>query len=174
MTASATSISSPLTGISYAGGESLVSKVWSGISGFVRLDVQDDEVVTPRELSLPDWVFPALAQLIALQRLPKNWDSYDGLPLKPQHSEVALRFLGLVMADGIELPDIVPLADGGVQLEWRPEGVDVDFISDEEVPEPTVYITRGGETEELSETRAVGYFLDGLRELLRGREAAAV
>lgn len=174
MTALASAISIPTRGVSYHGGESLVSRLWSGISGVIKLDVSDEGRVTPeREIVLPAWIIPAFMQLYLLQRLPDDWDSYGGVALQVSHRDAALRFLGLAMADGVPLPDIVPLADGGVQLEWRSAGVEVDYISDNELSEPTVFITRDGEAEEIEETWAVSYRLDELRSMLRAPEAVA-
>lgn len=171
MTSLTPAISNPLQGISYRSGESLVSRVWSSIAGVVKLDVSEDRVVSDRQISLPGWVIPACLHLFVLQKLPDNWDSYGGVALQARHRDAALRFLGLIMSDDIPMPDIVPLADGGVQLEWRQPGVEVDFISDNELPEPTLFITRDSGTEEIDETRAVSYFLDDLRNLLQHREA---
>lgn len=171
MTSLATTVSNPLQSIHYRSGESLVSRVWSSIAGVIKLDVSEDRVVADRQITLPNWIIPACVQLFLLQKLPDNWDSYGGVALQARHRDAALRFLGLVMSDEIPMPDIVPLADGGVQLEWRPPGVEIDFISDDELLEPTVFITRDSTTEEIDETRAVSYFLDDLRSLLRGQEA---
>jgi hypothetical protein len=170
MTSLATTISNPLQGITYRSAESLVSRVWSSIAAVIKLDVSEDRVVSDRQISLPGWVIPACVQLLVLQRLPDNWDSYGGVALQARHRDAALRFLGLVMSDEISMPDIVPLADGGVQLEWRPPGIEIDFISDNELPEPTLFITRNSETEEMDETRAVSYFLDDLRSLLQNQD----
>jgi len=172
MTSLATAISNPLQGISYRSGESLVSRVWSSIAGVVKLDVTEDRrVVADRQISLPDWVIPACVELFFLQKLPDNWDSYGGVALQARHRDAALRFLGLVMSDDISMPDIVPLADGGVQLEWRPPGAEIDFISDNELSEPTLFVARNSEVEEMYESRAVSYFLGELRSLLRNQEA---
>jgi hypothetical protein len=171
MTPLATGISNPLQGISYRSGESLVSRVWSSIAGVIKLDVSEDRVIADRQISLPSWVLPACVRLFFLQKLPDNWDSYGGVAVQARHRDAALRFLGLVMSDDISMPDIVPLADGGVQLEWRPPGVEIDFISDNELPEPTLFIARNSEIAEMDETQAVSYFLDDLRSLLRNQEA---
>jgi hypothetical protein len=171
VTSLATAISNPLQGISYHSGESLVSRVWSSIAGVIKLDVSEDRVVADRQISLPAWVIPACVQLFVLQKLPENWDSYGGVALQARHRDAALRFLGLVMSDDIPMPDIVPLADGGVQLEWRQPGAEIDFISDDEVTEPTLFIARNSEIQQLHETRAVSYFLDELRSVLRTQEA---
>lgn len=174
MTALASAISIPMRGVSYHGGESLVSRLWSGVSGVIKLDVSDEGRVSPEhQIVLPAWIIPACMQLYLLQGLPNDWDSYGGVGLQVRHRDAALNFLGLVMADGVPLPDIVPLADGGVQLEWRSDGVEVDYISDNELSEPTVFITRGGKTEELEETRTLSYRLDELRRMLRAPETVA-
>lgn len=158
--------------IPYATGESLVSRVWSTVKGFVELQVTEDRVVADEEACIPRWVVPVFLRMRELESLPANWDSYGGIPVQRRHRDAALRFLGLVLTDEIARPDIVPLADGGLQLEWRHEGMDVDFISDDEVMLPTLMVTRGDESLELTGVAAVHYFLEAVQPTLRDTETA--
>ncbi len=162
MTAFASTISHPIHPVRYHGGESLVSRAWSSIARMVKLS--GDQVIVEDGFKLPDWVIPTILRLYELQQLPDNWDSYGGVPLQERHRDAVLRFLGLVMSDDIVMPDIVPLADGGVQIEWRRGDVEVDFISDDELSEPTLLVTRGDHAEEIEGSRAASYFLSELRD----------
>ena len=63
--------------------------------------------------------------------------------VRPRHANRASQFLGLVIGLGdVPLPDIIPLADGGVQLEWHTsDGRRIDFVSDEDAG-PVVLLGR--------------------------------
>lgn len=159
--------------VSYVTGDSLVSRVWSTVMRCIQLELTEDRVVAGDDVILPGWVIPIVRRVRLLESLPSNWDSYGGVPLQRRHRDAALRFLGLVMTDDIEHPDIVPLADGGIQLEWRRDGVDVDFISDDEVEVPTLYVTSETGSHELQGVAAADYFLQQIYPTLRGAEIAA-
>jgi hypothetical protein len=69
---------------------------------------------------------PTLERLAGFAALGRNWDSYGGLPSAPRAISTATELL-VLLAD--HLPEleptrivpyaVVPVADGGVQLEWR-------------------------------------------------------
>jgi hypothetical protein len=73
---------------------------------------------------------PSLQRLDALSRLERDWDSYGGLPL----TETALSRADAVMRKAVKLfgealgdraapYTVMPIADGGVSIEWRgPQG----------------------------------------------------
>ena len=58
------------------------------------------------------------AELDELTELPQGWDGYNGLPVRPQVAEHARRFMETIGECTQLVPDIVPLSDGGLQLEW--------------------------------------------------------
>jgi hypothetical protein len=96
---------------------------------------------SPAALDRVAWGDAVTARLAELERLPPNWDSDGALPVARRHANRALALLSRLVVLGFPpIPDIVPLADGGVQLEWRLEnGLRVDFVSDED-SEPVVLI----------------------------------
>lgn len=53
-----------------------------------------------------------------LTNLETGWDGYDGIPVLPQVAEHALALLGAIGAHTQIVPDVVPLSNGGLQLEW--------------------------------------------------------
>jgi hypothetical protein len=105
---------------------------------------------TPRSLpgleqvAVPTWVQPVLDRLSELAALPQDWDSYGALPVARQSVEMALSALSAIMSEGAELPWIVPLPSGGLQLEWHRADSDIEIaldpvdavicIDDEEIP----------------------------------------
>jgi hypothetical protein len=94
---------------------------------------------------MPQWEEFASARLAQLERLSPNWDAYGAYPVSRTHSTRAARFLRLVMSDNSPLPDVVPLSDGGVQLEWYLPWGRLDFVSDTETDRPVLLTQRSGE-----------------------------
>jgi len=76
---------------------------------------------------------PALDQSVrriqALARLQENWDSYGALRIHASAVEGTLRLVAIADSYGLPPPHIVPVADGGLQLEW----VDDDRSAEVEV-----------------------------------------
>jgi len=67
----------------------------------------------------------ALRKLDELKNLPEDWDSYDADPISPIAiakaksiiTSVMIAFGGII-GNVVQLTDVIPIADGGVQLEW--------------------------------------------------------
>ena len=53
-----------------------------------------------------------------LTRLDPGWDGYRGIAVLPEVAEHALRLLEAIGAHTQIVPDVVPLSNGGLQLEW--------------------------------------------------------
>ncbi len=113
-----------------------------------------------------EWRLKVTARLAELERLAPGWDSDGGLPVRRRHANLASQFLGRLMGLGVvPVPDIVPLADGGVQLEWHTaQGRRIDFVSDEEAG-PLVLLQEG---DRLTETPVRSVDFAVLRALLEG------
>jgi hypothetical protein len=122
---------------------------------------------------IPDWVGTVAQRLAQLEQLRPGWDSYGGRPLNRRHSVQALNFLGQVMADGTSIPDVVPLADGGVQLEWRRPGLEVDFVSDDESEKPLLLVSENQQTTEYTSPQAINIFRNDLRTLLAAEDSVS-
>lgn len=93
---------------------------------------------------------PSLAErargtLNKLMALKEGWDGYDGLPTLARVAEHTRMFLEEVEAYTSSAPDLVPLPNGGVQLEW--------YIGEVEIE---VEIEPDGTTTILFECRADG------------------
>lgn len=58
------------------------------------------------------------AAIDELTKLDPGWDGYDGDPVLPQVAGHALRLLEALGAYTQIVPDVVPLSNGGLQLEW--------------------------------------------------------
>ena len=67
----------------------------------------------------------ALRKLDELRNLPEDWDSYGADPISPNAIAKAKSILtsvmiafGGIIGNVVQLTDVIPIADGGVQLEW--------------------------------------------------------
>lgn len=70
---------------------------------------------TERFFRLPDEIEVEIAKLATL---PRGWDGYNGFPVRSSVAERARRLLKAIMGYTSIIPAIVPLSDGGLQLEW--------------------------------------------------------
>jgi hypothetical protein len=86
------------------------------------------------EYSLQGWEPDALLAIANLQTLPDGWDSYDGVAVEPLHAQAAWTFLAEAMRLGVQLPEFIPLGDGGVQLEWSVGDRQLTYTSSNEGP----------------------------------------
>ena len=58
------------------------------------------------------------AAIDELTKLDPGWDGYDGSPVLPRVARHALRLMEAIGAHTQIVPDVVPLSNGGLQLEW--------------------------------------------------------
>jgi hypothetical protein len=87
--------------------------------------------MSPRS-KIPDWL-PAVAdRLVTISALPDDWDRYGGRATDPRHFGTVLRILARVMDESSELPWIVPLPSGGLQLEWDGPRGHLQFVIDDD------------------------------------------
>ena len=75
----------------------------------------------------PPWLFPFLAALHRAAQLESNWDSYGAIPVRARTVIGSVSVMDRIMQDDSPEPSVVPLADGGVQLEWHRGGVDLEI-----------------------------------------------
>jgi hypothetical protein len=74
-----------------------------------------------------DWRFSAEHRLVALSRLKKGWDGHSASPVNRDALEFAAQVIAAFMQPRVPAPAIVPLADGGVQIEWHRRGWDLEI-----------------------------------------------
>jgi len=87
--------------------------------------------------ALMELLQPALQRLEALERLTVDWDSYGGDPPSRTALLTACMFLesvgrqlGPFFAEGARPYAVAPVADGGVQLEWRGPSGEIEIEVD--------------------------------------------
>src|SRR2546428_9350746 len=72
------------------------------------------------------WLPSFQSQLGAMFSLLPGWDTYNGKPITAESAEAAVGFMTRFLEPKTTAPWIVPLADGGLQLEWHENGVDLE------------------------------------------------
>ncbi len=85
------------------------------------------------ETPFPAWLKPTIQAFIDLLQLPQNWDGYGAVQVREQLAQQALMVLVEVMENDAPSPSVVPLSDGGVQIEWHRRGlnIEIEFPADE-------------------------------------------
>lgn len=94
------------------------------------------------------WLRDAVARVSHLTALRPNWDSYGARPIDATSATRVVGFLLDHAYGGLSAPSVVPMTDGGVQIEWHRQGIDLEIsFSDSE---PGVYLEdlRSGEVRE--------------------------
>lgn len=76
------------------------------------------------DLDLLNTIAKSINELLLLE---PDWDSYGGLPTSEVAARKAIRIVSGIVAQSARLPAIVPVNDGGIQLEWHNNGWDVEI-----------------------------------------------
>lgn len=113
--------------------------------------------------ALPEWVEQTAAACARVLEFEDGWDSYGGRKIRLQVVAHALTTLGRVMPAGLPAPAVVPLGDGGIQLEWHRRQQDLEIVFP--ASEAAEYLYSHRATEEEREGPVT--HLDELAELLR-------
>ena len=86
----------------------------------------------------------ASATIDELTGLAPGWDGYDAIPVLPRVARHAHRFLEAISEHTRTIPDVVPLSNGGVQLEWFAGTCEVEVTIEPDCA-THVFIERRGE-----------------------------
>lgn len=97
---------------------------------------------------LPNWVRPTALAFNEIGTLTDNWDTYDGKAISSDLMKQSFSFLQAIMQPNSPVPSVVPLGDGGIQLEWHRnrQDLEVTFAADEAAR--FFYIDRASGTEQ--------------------------
>lgn len=93
-------------------------------------------VVTMRVGFAAPWFSNAIGRLEDLASLAPGWDSYGAKSVAADMAMAAVRFLAdvAVASPGVHEPSIVPLSDGGIQVEWHRCGIDLEVAFSDDEP----------------------------------------
>jgi hypothetical protein len=97
---------------------------------------------------MPDWLTSTNKSLLAIVALNNNWDSYGANRISPKVAEATHDLLWNVMQKTTPAPQVVPSANGSIQLEWHLKRIDLEievksfskfrvFFEDAQNEEPT-------------------------------------
>lgn len=75
----------------------------------------------------PKWLLAAVQRSGALLVLPYDWDRQGAPPVEATAIQSALDALCLLMEQDSSLPAWTPTRDGGVQLDWHENGIDLEI-----------------------------------------------
>lgn len=105
--------------------ETLLSDPQNPVVGIAAWGFQFD---VPSECIHAKWFSPALERLSALSRLPRNWDSYGASPIDPRCLVETIVFLCRHISVNTTPPQIVPVGNGSIQIEWHRNGIDFEAL----------------------------------------------
>jgi len=97
------------------------------------------------------WQAGALAKLIALSNMRENWDGYGAQQLRRDTAFFALDVLHGVMSPRTPIPQIVPSASGGVQLEWHTRDIDLEITISKPLECDFWFLDHRGESDHLDD-----------------------
>jgi hypothetical protein len=104
--------------------ESLGAISTQGLVSIRRPHIPSPESSEPVEEQ--SWAMPVIRRCLELLALPADWDHHGAAPISPDALSPVLHFLRRVMRPQTSAPSLVPLSDGGIQIEWHQAGVDVE------------------------------------------------
>ncbi len=106
-------------------------------------------------------------QLNSLLRLRPGWDGYRARPLTMEATKTAVDILFAIVDDLSLPPQIFPLRDGGIQLEWHSGDEDIEIEVDAAGRAHVLATDAKGEIV-LNEELDRGRVLDLIKEAVRG------
>lgn len=92
-----------------------------------KLTLRSGEIRVETGKPEPEWLYPVLDKLQQLSKLGDNWDSYHAQPVSDSAIFAALVVMAHVLKDGSTAPTIVPISEGGVQMEWYGNGEELEI-----------------------------------------------
>jgi hypothetical protein len=100
-------------------------------SAFVTMGSRPTARVTLRKPSIPAAAYATIRRILAVHAEPVFGRAQS---LDPKHALDAIRFVLRFIRDDLSAPSVVPLDDGGVQLEWHRNDIDLEvtFTSEDD------------------------------------------
>ncbi|WP_420413278.1 hypothetical protein [Roseibium sp.] len=84
---------------------------------------------TPVRIQNPNslWIQGLEDRFNELTSLPLGWDGYNGQPVTFNCAQFAANLIERLCIDSVPAPQLVPGADGTLQLEWHMNGFDIEI-----------------------------------------------
>lgn len=86
-----------------------------------------NNVVTLSEKKIPKWYRQTTDGLYSILALGDNWDSYGANRFSPEIAKAVSDLLINIMHINTPAPQLVPSANGNIQLEWHIGGIDLEI-----------------------------------------------
>lgn len=77
--------------------------------------------------ALPDWLSPTVPRIMQLLQLSDGWDNQGASAVRPDAAQFAITLLLGALQPKTPAPQIVPLANGGLQFEWHTNNIDLEL-----------------------------------------------
>jgi len=103
--------------------------------------------VEPTISQLPAWVEPTISAFSSIRSLGENWDSYGGKKTSDDVIRLALSIMSQIMPVDAPVPSVVPLGDGGLQLEWHRKQQYLEIVFPADATPTFYYCKKGTEVE---------------------------
>lgn len=103
---------------------------------------------TVAHVSPPNWIRESRRRLLEFTQLPQDWDLEGGEPVEPIAAGAALKLLLRLGAEFETPPDLVPIGDGGVMVEWHTPALDLEIAIDSDLRGSIFYRDRLGNRED--------------------------
>lgn len=73
------------------------------------------------------WILALQDRFDELTSLPRGWDGYAGLPVSFNCAQFAANLIERLCVAGVPAPQLVPGADGTLQIEWHLNQFDIEI-----------------------------------------------
>jgi len=97
------------------------------------------------EATNPPWIREVDKKLEQLRKLEPNWDGEGAPPVSFECCISALMFLLESAANETPAPQIVPTSEGGLQLEWHRNGIDLEVRFSPTMSPSFFYVGKNGD-----------------------------
>ncbi len=99
------------------------------IPAMVVVEQGDEEIRIYIDSHLTDlrWLPQTVQDMAGLSRLQDGWNSYGGKRIQARAIEKMLETLISILEPNTPAPAVVPTSEGGVQVEWHLNGIDLEI-----------------------------------------------
>lgn len=66
-------------------------------------------------------------KILNLYNLKSNWDSCGAKEISNESMNSAVHFLSSILTSDTPVPSVVPIPNGGLQVEWHKNGIDLEI-----------------------------------------------
>lgn len=101
------------------------------------------------------WFQPTLDRMLGFLSLGENWNGYGELPIHESAVKRAVDVLNEVCTTGPS-PIVVPTSDGGIQIEWRTGGFEIEVEIPPSGPAEILIVDPSGHETETAATARSG------------------